>query len=105
MAVLTKSKVPFTARSIEKCQCGNCPVQSRSACIKQLEGKLQESRKKVPLVREEIPGVYCASGKASCADLNPKNPCVCGTCAIFNEDYHLADNHPAGYFCKGGSAN
>lgn len=30
--------------------------------------------------------------------------CVCGTCPVFNEGYHLADNHPGGYFCKGGQA-
>jgi hypothetical protein len=104
MTTVAPSKVPFTEASIEKCRCGYCPVQSDSNCIKQVESQLPKNRKKVPLKHEEVPGVYCASGKATCNDLNFKSSCVYGTCSIFNEEYHFADNSPAGYFCKGGKA-
>jgi hypothetical protein len=104
MTVVTQSKIPFTAENImKKCICGQCPVQSSSKCVKSLE-PIEEAVKNDPIEREDIAGMYCASGKAFCDDLDFKNACVCGTCVLFNEEYHLADNHPSGYFCKGGRA-
>ncbi|HEX8950142.1 MAG TPA: hypothetical protein VF790_14335 [Dissulfurispiraceae bacterium] len=104
MSVAVESKVPFILDNVQLCQCPKCPVQQSSQCVKQLGQNLQQAIKKQPLKHEEIPGLYCGGGSATCNDLSYKNACLCGTCSVFNEKYHLADNNPAGYFCKGGKA-
>ncbi len=104
MPVAVETKVPFTAENVAKCQCSKCPVQSNSQCVRNLASNLQNALKKKPLQHEEIPGLYCGGGKATCSDLNPRSACVCGTCQVFNEDYNLVQDNPAGYFCRGGKA-
>lgn len=104
MTEVTGSKVPFTAENImEKCMCGQCPVQSNSKCVKDVDKNLAEAVKKNPIQREEVAGMYCSGGKAFCKDLDYHNACVCGTCAVYHE-YRLGVDHPAGYFCLGGKA-
>jgi hypothetical protein len=104
MTEVTGSKVPFTKQNImEKCMCGQCPVQSNSKCVRDLDKNLAAAVNKVPIQREEVGGMYCSSGKALCHDLDFHNACVCGTCAVFHE-YRLAGEHPSGYFCMGGKA-
>jgi hypothetical protein len=104
MAVAVESKVPFIVDNVMKCQCPNCPVQGKSQCAQGLISNIQNTLNKEPIQPKEIPGLYCSSGTSSCGDLNYRNACICGTCAIFNEDYDLAADGPAGFFCKGGSA-
>jgi len=103
MAQQVGSKVPFVLDNVSKCMCPGCPVQTQSKCVAGLKSRLTEALKKNPLRREEIPGVYCGSGKATCADLDPKKNCVCGGCAVFSR-YGLAKGKPAGYFCRDGTA-
>jgi hypothetical protein len=97
------AKVPFTVDNVSKCLCPGCPVQARSKCIAGLKPGLSIALKKNPLRHEEIPGVYCGAGKATCADIDPKKDCLCGDCAVFNR-YNLGKAKPDGYYCSAGAA-
>jgi hypothetical protein len=97
------SKVPFVVDTVGKCLCPKCPVQTKSQCVVTLKGKLGEALKRNPLKREEIPGAYCGTGKATCTDLDSSKQCICGSCAIFRQ-YKLAGLKPVEYYCLDGSA-
>jgi hypothetical protein len=97
------SKVPFTLDNVSKCLCPGCPVQAQSKCVAGLKPGLAAALKNNPLRREQIPGVYCGAGKATCADIDAKKSCLCGGCAAFRQ-YTLAKGKPAGYFCSAGAA-
>ena len=98
-----KSKVPFTLEKVTKCVCPKCPVQAKSQCVSQKASVLADALKKVPLKPEDIPGLYCSTGKATCTDLNPQEKCICGTCPVWTE-FTLGGGKPAGYFCRDGKA-
>lgn len=101
------SRVPYTVDNIMKCMCPKCPVQANSKCamnkldslVKGLESA-GEGNVPEPL---NIPGLYCSTGKATCHDLNPKEQCICYTCAIWKE-YNLQNVEPVMYFCQRGKA-
>ncbi len=101
------SKVPFTVDNIKKCMCPKCPVQTDSKCsmdkldnfVRGLENAQEED---VP-EPQNVPGVYCSTGKATCQDLNPKKQCICSTCKVWKE-YHLQKINPVLYFCIKGKA-
>ena len=97
------AKVPFSASNVGKCMCPKCPVQSKSQCVSGKVTTIQASLAKKPLIREEIPGIYCSTGTATCKDLDPKQTCLCGGCAVFS-NYKLDAGTPAGYFCRDGYA-
>jgi hypothetical protein len=97
------SKVPFVLGVVGKCLCPGCPVQAKSQCVSGLKNSLSQALSQQPLKREQIPGAYCASGKATCGDLDPKQKCLCGDCAVFAE-YKLANGQPVGYYCRDGAA-
>ncbi len=99
----TSIKVPFTGAEVGLCMCPKCPVQAASACAKGKVSAIESALKKSPLMREDIPGVYCSTGKATCQDLDPKKACMCGTCSVFMK-YSLANGTPVGYYCRDGSA-
>ncbi len=100
---MSSSKVPFIAANVGKCMCPKCPVQAKSQCVSGKLATIKDALGKSPLKREDIPGVYCATGTATCQDLNPSQPCICGKCTVFTE-YKLASGKPVGYFCRDGSA-
>jgi hypothetical protein len=95
--------VPFTMETVGKCKCPVCPVQSESKCVGGLKNGLSDALLKKPLQKEDVPGAYCATGKATCADLDPQKPCICGTCSIYTE-YTLSTGKPGGKFCANGMA-
>jgi hypothetical protein len=97
----TASKVDFNTGNVGKCQCPKCPVQSKSQCVSGKLGTITQALSKSPLVREDIPGVYCSTGKATCQDLDPTQSCICGNCSVFKE-YSLATGKPVGYYCRDG---
>lgn len=101
------SKVPYTVHNIKRCMCPKCPVQANSKCAMD---KLENLVKELETVREgevpepqDVPGVYCSTGKATCQDLNPNQQCICYTCAVWNE-YNLGEGTPSMYFCQNGKA-
>lgn len=103
----TYFEVPYARENINKCRCPQCPVQFDSKCA---QDKLESSEKamekmsgeKVPN-SEEVPGVYCSTGKAVCEDLILDRRCVCYTCDVWKE-YDLGEGRPSQYFCQNGKA-
>lgn len=98
------SAVPFTLDNVKNCRCPACPVQAASTCVEDRKKGLGQALKATPLKREDIPGVYCATGTATCSGLDPKKSCICGTCRVFSQ-YKLALGQPAGYYCRDGAAS
>lgn len=107
MNTCESAKVPFTIDNIKKCMCPKCPVQANSKCamdklenfVKELEssqeGKFPEN--------QDVPGIYCSAGRATCQDLYPEEQCICYTCAVWKE-YNLQNVKPTMYFCQRGGA-
>ena len=99
----TNTFVPFVASEIKLCICTRCPVQAASGCIKAKAAGIQGALKRDPLQRADIPGLYCATGTATCSDLNSEKNCICGTCVVFSI-HTLGNGKPAGYYCRDGSS-
>lgn len=100
-------RVPFTVENIMQCICTRCPVQSRSRCAKEQMAKVREMMEQrgstmIPKP-EDVPGAYCASGVASCKDIDTKQMCICGDCPLW-ETYQLVSTKPRGYYCREGKA-
>lgn len=102
---MDKTKVPFTPENITRCMCPGCPVQAHSKCAQQKLGKLDEVMKSAGkgLKSEDVPAVYCSTDVATCKDLDFRQMCICGSCAVWKE-YALVSGKPVYYFCKNGKA-
>ena len=103
-------KVPFVKDNVVKCLCIECPVQTKSQCVKKEIEKIDDILEKMehdPISKEEadkeLPKEYCSIGKASCADLDPNQECSCPNCPVW-EKYSLSDAKPMLYYCKDGKA-
>lgn len=104
----TKPKVPFTMENGTRCICGKCPVTAKSQCSKDKMGKLM---KKMALTSNEdempkpgeLPALYCATGVASCKDLDMRQMCICGGCPVWSE-YSLGQGKLRAYYCRDGKA-
>jgi len=94
-------KVLFVPDNVGKCLCPGCPVQAQSKCVSGLKAALAAALKDKPLKPEKIPGVYCSTGKATCADLDSNKSCLCGGCVVFAQ-YKLGQARPGGRYCKNG---
>jgi hypothetical protein len=103
MEQVMKSKVSFTGENVGSCMCPKCPVQGASACVKGKVSGIKDALKRNPLRREDIPGLYCSTGNATCGDLDPSKSCMCGNCPIFSK-YKLASGTPVGYYCRDGGS-
>jgi hypothetical protein len=97
------TKVPFDATNVGKCMCPKCPVQAKSQCVSGKLTTIKEALKKSPLKREDIPGVYCSSGSATCKDIDSRQSCICGTCRVYDQ-YKLGSGKPGGKLCTYGEA-
>lgn len=104
----TNFLVPYNEENINRCKCPLCPVQADSLCV---QNRLQISRQELENAPEgeapnpeDVPGVYCSEGKASCQDLNFERQCICGTCDVWKE-YDLKDAGPNNHFCQQGRAD
>ena len=95
------AKILFSTTNVGKCVCPKCPVQSKSKCVSGKLAKIKEALAKSPMNREEIPGIYCSTGMATCSDIDAKQPCICGNCAVFSE-YNLSTAKLASYYCRDG---
>jgi len=78
MNQVISTKVSFTASNVGKCMCPKCPVQAKSLCFSGKLTSIKDALAKTPLIREDIPGVYCSTGAATCKDLDPKQSCIFG---------------------------
>jgi hypothetical protein len=101
----TEVKIPFVTAYVAKCVCSKCPVQAKSQCVKDLLTNMGTNvcKDKTPLKHEEIPGLYCGTGTATCSGLNPKEACICGTCDVFAE-FKLGNLRSVGYYCANGKS-
>jgi len=92
------AQVDFSQNTIGKCLCMECPVQVKSQCARQ---KYEHSKSMEGMPRpDDVPGVYCATGKAHCSDLNAVQQCLCSGCLVWAE-YDIHSNH----YCARGSAS
>ena len=96
-------KVPFSKTNVGRCKCPGCPVQAKSRCVAEKIPVMKEALKGSTLKPEEIPAEYCATGTATCRDIDTKQTCLCGTCSVF-ANYRLGAGDPGGYFCQYGIA-
>ena len=63
-----------------------------------------KASKGVPLPKpQDVPRLYCSSGKASCKDLELKQMCICGSCPVWHK-FKLSGAKPTLHFCRDGSA-
>lgn len=100
-----EQKVPFSVANVKICLCAKCPVQTLSACVKDQQGKVQKSLGSGATPNPgDVPGLYCASGAATCKDLATRQMCICGECPIWKE-YKLVSSKPLGYYCRDGKAH
>ena len=90
-------EVAYTRENVEKCWCGQCPVQIGSQCAKDL----YEASKDLPELPppERLGGMYCSTGKTVCTDVRFVNLCNCAACLVWSENA-LSSNH----YCLLGSA-
>jgi hypothetical protein len=89
--------VAYTQDNIDKCWCGQCPVQIGSQCAKDL---YEASKDSGELPEPEcLGGMYCATGEAICTDLALTNLCNCPACLVWAEN-GLTSNH----YCKLGAS-
>jgi hypothetical protein len=97
-------KIEFTMENLKKCFCPTYPCQADSACAKEKLRKMQElmQKKEMP-VSDMVPGMYCASGKTTCTDLDFDRFCQCNYCDIWKEN-DLENGEPFGYFCRNGES-
>ncbi|EKQ54053.1 MAG: Protein of unknown function (DUF2769) [Methanobacterium sp. Maddingley MBC34] len=102
------SKVEFSLENVKKCICNTCPVQVDSACFKEKQMKVQEMMPKIMAGEmapkpEMVPGLYCATGKTMCDDVDFEKMCQCNECPLW-EEYDLSNGEPMGYYCRDGIA-
>ncbi len=118
-----EGKVPLNKDIVSKCICDTCPVQGMSSCSKPKIQNMRNLRSvglrkaKVSIIpsgmamslvsdspedakvnSEDIAGPYCASGVASCRDLDQKKSCICPSCRVYS-DYRLMNARPVEHFC------
>lgn len=98
------SKVDFSVENLQKCICKTCPVQADSECVKEKMLNISEMLESGEMADAEmVPGLYCASGKTSCPDLDMSKMCQCNECPIW-EECDLVSGEPLGYYCRDGEA-
>jgi hypothetical protein len=103
MTIQQPSGVPFIRENINMCLCAECHVQTLSQCVKNKMQHITGVLKVQPLQAKDIPLAYCATGKATCTDLDLLNKCRCPSCAVF-EKYSLKNAVPIAYHCRDGKA-
>jgi len=102
-------KVPYTQENATMCICTRCPVQTESACarekIKIMEAMMVKGMPKGMMPPPvDLPGLYCATGVATCKDLDFNRMCICAGCPVWDK-CKLADGTPRSYFCRDGKAH
>lgn len=99
------AEIEYSRESYNRCNCGGCPVQRRSACVQELEralGPLKDGiqRDGVMPEPEAMPGVYCSSavGRSRCEDLDGGKACLCPACTLA-----ITEGLEGSYYCLGGA--
>jgi len=103
-----KVHVDFSDENITKCRCGQCPVQEESRCALDKTQAMSQMAQTIeempglddPPAPEDVPGVYCSTGTATCSDLDYSRNCICASCDVWQE-HGLS----AWKYCQTGSAD
>ena len=98
---MTVSIVEFNQDNALKCLCTKCPREKKSTCVTEKVKKLPDLMKNNMLKPADLPGLYCNSGKATCTDLDVKQPCICGNCPNFKAGKLAEGSHVGEYCAKG----
>ncbi len=118
-----EGRVPLNSGIVSKCICDVCSVQAKSSCavpkiqnMKNVKSMSSKSRKESSMPSglsmrlaedpkdemdfnsADIGGIYCASGVASCKDLDLQRACICPGCQVY-KDYSLLNARPVEHFC------
>ncbi|MDH4212228.1 MAG: hypothetical protein OEV79_12360 [candidate division WOR-3 bacterium] len=101
-------KVTYTQENAMLCICTKCPIQAESKCAGEKVGHMEAMMARgmpegMMPPSADLPGLYCATGFATCKDLDFSKMCMCGGCSVW-EKYKLASGKPMGYFCRDGKA-
>lgn len=104
----TMLKIEFTKENLDKCLCIDCPVQSKSSCVKNQIKKIEEINQSdidsgFMVGLDNVPQLYCATGKTNCTDLYTHEECQCKQCDVWKENDLEVRGAPA-YFCINGRA-
>ena len=94
--------VDFNKENIRRCLCPGCPVQAENVCPQDKLIKLQSQKEDMPL-KENVPGIYCSTGKATCEGLDTNQMCQCSKCEVWKE-YELVKGGHVDYYCAKGEA-
>jgi hypothetical protein len=93
--------IDLTIENLQKCICPECPVQSKSQCAdEKIENMIEKELMQEENISnpQEIPGLYCVTGKSECKDFDSEQSCQCSGCDIWKE-YKLGEGEPGEYFC------
>jgi hypothetical protein len=107
-APVPAQKVEHNQENAILCICTKCPVQSESKCagekVKQMEAMMEKGMPEGMMPPPaDLPGLYCATGVATCKDLDFSKMCICGGCPVWDK-CKLSGGKPAGFFCRDGKA-
>lgn len=102
------SKIDFSKENIDKCLCARCAVQIESDCVKdklKIMFLITQQDLDSPMMMgpDRVPQIYCATGKATCRDIDTKKVCKCNECPLWKEN-KLELSTPGRYFCRDGQA-
>lgn len=99
--------VPYESENINRCRCPQCPVQTNNQCVQNKNKSSKQAMENLPEGEvpdpEDVPGVYCSTGKATCQNLHVDRQCICGSCEVWKE-YNLTNANPNNHFCQHGRA-
>lgn len=99
--------VPYESENINRCRCPQCPVQANNQCVQDKNKSSKQAMENLPEGEvpdpEDVPGVYCSTGKATCQNLHVDRQCICGSCEVWKE-YNLTNANPNNHFCQHGRA-
>ena len=100
-------EVSYVPSNLERCMCSQCPVQAESACALEKVGNFKDEAKNLEEGKapspQNVPGIYCSAGEASCKDLNPNENCICYTCDVWKE-HNLENARVDNHYCRNGKA-
>ncbi|WP_414469121.1 DUF2769 domain-containing protein [Methanobacterium sp. ACI-7] len=93
--------IKLNIENLQKCICPECSVQSKSQCAdEKLENMIEKELMQEKNISnpDEIPGLYCVTGKSKCKDFDSEQSCQCSGCDIWKK-YELDKREPEEYYC------
>jgi len=80
-------EVAYTQKNVTRCRCYGCPVQKDSSCAQDKYKAVSATLATAdPPAASDLPGMYCANGRAICDDIDFSGMCQCMSCAVYAEN-------------------